>query len=70
MGPYDLRVYAAMSTWSIGAGNSSKKRFTPPASSASKAALLRADSSRAACSSRSGLRPVWSCFLPRRMWVG
>jgi hypothetical protein len=46
MGPYDPLVYAATSTWSIGAGRSSKKRFTAAASSASKAALSRAESSR------------------------
>ena len=28
IGPCDRRVYAAMSTWSIGAGSSSKKRLT------------------------------------------
>jgi len=57
-GPYDLRVYAVTSTWSIGAGGSAKKCFTLAASSASKAALLRAARPRDACSSRAGSRPV------------
>ena len=52
------------STWSIGSGRSSKNRFSAAASVASKAAVLRAPTSRAACSSRSGLRPVRTTSAP------
>src|SRR3984957_2039289 len=50
--------------WSTGFGSSSKKRRRRLKSVTSKAALLSAPSSRAACSTRSGLRPERTTLAP------
>src|SRR5215208_6995615 len=51
-------------TWSIGVGRSLKNRARRSGLAASKEALLRAPSSRAACSRRSGLRPARMTSAP------
>src|SRR5215470_19831592 len=51
-------------TWSAGVGSSPKNRPRRSKSVASKAALLRAPSSSAACRRRSGSRPVRTTAAP------